>query len=116
MFIYLQNLYYTLTKNEQALLVLKYKKIAKLSQKLYQTKCKNLSWNKSFHIEEKIRKLIIQIDELIIPDDIQSEKMNLTDAQLDDVDFYIDTILFWNKQSKALEDSYKPVYLNDQPV
>jgi len=107
MFIYLQNLYYTLTKNEQALLVLKYKKIAKLSQKLYQARCKNLSWNKSLHIEEKIKKLIIQIDELITPDDIQSEKMNLTDAQLNDIDFYIDTISFWNKQSKALADLQK---------
>lgn len=116
MFTYLQNLYYTLTKNEQALFVLKYKKIAALSQKLYETRCKNLTWGRGFHTAEKIRKLIEQINLLTDEVNIEFSKIKLTPTQLEDTDFYIDTISFWNKQSKALAESQKPVYYNDQPV
>jgi hypothetical protein len=42
--------------------------------------------------------------------------MKLTPTQLEDIDFYIDTIGFWNKQSKTLDESQKPVYYNDQPI
>jgi hypothetical protein len=116
MFTYLQNLYYTLTKNEQALLILKYKKIAALSQKLYETRQKHLKSDRGFLTAEKIRKLIEQINLLTNQVNIEFPKMKLTSTQLEDIDFYIDTISFWNKQSKALAESQKPVYYNDQPV
>lgn len=116
MFTYLQNLYYTLTENEQALFVLKYKKIADLSQKLYETRCKHISCGRTEGYSRQIENLRMQIDALIDQVNMQFEQMKLTDAQLSDIDFYNDTTRFWAKQSKALADLQKPVYLNDQPV